>query len=147
MKRFMILSFVPIFLLAYNSYGQHHGKGHGRWHWWEDSSVVEELKLNDEQLSKIEDIYSKYKPQLKELGSVVDQRWTAFRDIKGNPESTKEDITKSFDELWDAKYKKMKVGLEMKLEMRDVLNPDQLSKLNEIKKQHKDKMMKKHRKP
>lgn len=146
MKRFLVLSIVPLVLFAFSAYAYKHGKGHDRWFWWEDTSIVEQLNLNDEQKSKIEEISSTYKGKLEEMRPGVDEKRKAFMGAMGNPDSTRGDIMKAYDEMWDTKYKMKKAMLEVKLDIRAVLTPDQITKLNQIKEQHKQEMMQKHEK-
>jgi Spy/CpxP family protein refolding chaperone len=139
MKRSMIFYFAPVLLLAFYAYGVQRGKYKGSWHWWKDTSIVDQLKLSDEQTAKIEKISLSYEEQLNELGSRVIEKRRAFKETMGNPNSTKEAIIKAFDDSWDANYKMKKVQLEMRLDITGVLTPDQITKLSEIKGQRKKK--------
>jgi Spy/CpxP family protein refolding chaperone len=146
MRRVMLLSIVPLVLFAFSAYGYQHGKGHGKWLWWKDTSIVEEVKLDDKQKTEIDEISSTYKGKLEEMRPGVDEKREAFMGAMGNPDSTREEIMKAFDEMWDTKYKMKKAMLEMKLDIRAVLTPDQIKKLNQIKEQHTQEMMEKHKK-
>lgn len=146
MKRLLLLSILPVLLVASSGYGYHHWKSHGKWVWWEDASIVEELKLDDKQKSQISEVSASYKGKLEEMRSVSYEKRKAFKGLMGNPDSTRQAILKAFDEMWDAKYKSKKAMLEMKLDMRAVLTADQITKLNQIREQHKQEMMEKHKK-
>ncbi|HEX9666891.1 MAG TPA: Spy/CpxP family protein refolding chaperone [Thermodesulfobacteriota bacterium] len=146
MKRFILFSIVPLVLFAFSAYGYQHGKGHGKWLWWKDPSIVEELKLDDKQKTEIDEISSTYKGKLEEMRPGVDEKRKAFKQAMGNPDSTRDEITKAYDEMWDTKHRMKKVMLEMKLDIRGVLTPDQITKLNQIKEQHKQEMIQKHKK-
>jgi Spy/CpxP family protein refolding chaperone len=145
MKRFTLLSIVPLVLLAFSAYGYPHGKGHGKWLWWKDATIVEDLKLNDKQKTEIDEISTTYKQKLEEMRPGVNEKRKAFTEAMGNPDSTREQIMKTYDDMWNTKYKMGKEMLEMKLDIRAVLTPDQITKLNQIKEQHKQEMMQKHR--
>jgi Spy/CpxP family protein refolding chaperone len=146
MKRFTLLSIVPLVLFAFSAYGHQHGKGHGKWLWWKDKTIVEDLKLDDKQKTDISEISSTYKQKLEEMRPGVDEKRKAFREAMGNPASTREEIMKAYDDMWDTKYKMKKAMLEMKLDIRAVLTPDQITQLNQIREQHKQEMMQKHKK-
>lgn len=148
MKRFTLLSIVPLVLFAFSAYGYPYGEGHGhgKWLWWKDTTIVEELKLDDKQKTEINEISSTYEQKLEEMRPGVGEKRKAFMDAMANPTSTREEIMKAYDQMWDTKYKMKKAMLEMKLDIRAVLNPDQVKKLNEIRQQHKQEMMEKHKK-
>jgi len=146
MKRFTLLSVVPILLFAFSAFGYQHGKGHGKWLWWKDAAIVEEVKLDDKQKTEINEISSTYKQKLDEMRPGVDEKRNAFREVMGNPDSTRDEIMKAYDDMWDTKYKMKKTMIEMKLDIRAVLTPDQITKLNQIKEQHKQEWMQKHKK-
>ena len=145
MKRFTLLSIVPLVLLAVSAYGYPHREGHGKWLWWKDAAVVQDLKLNDKQKTEIAEIFTTYRQKLDEMRPGANEKRKAFTEAMGNPDSTREQIMKSYDDMWDTKYKMRKTMLEMKLDMRAVLTPDQITKLNQIKEQHKQEMMQKHK--
>ena len=145
MKRFTLLSVVPLVLFAFSAYGYQHGKGHGKWLWWKDTSIVEDLKLDDKQKTEIDEISSTYNQKLEEMRPGVDEKREAFREAMGNPGSTREEIMKAYDDMWNTKYKVKKTMIEMKLDIRAVLTPDQVTKLNQIREQHKQEMIQKHK--
>jgi Spy/CpxP family protein refolding chaperone len=145
MKRFLVLSVVPLVLFAFSAYGYSHGNGHGKWLWWKDAAVVQDLKLDEKQKTEIADIFTTYRQKLDEMRPGVRDKRKAFTEAMDNPDSTRDQIMKSYDDMWDTKYKMRKTMLEMKLDMRAVLTPDQITKLNQIKEQHKQEMMQKHK--
>lgn len=145
MKRFTLLSIVPLVLVAFSAYGYPYGKGHGKWLWWKDAAIVQDLKLNDKQKTEIDEISTTYQQKLEEMRPGVNEKRKVFMEAMGNPDSTREQIVKAYDEMWDTKYKMKKAMLEMKLDIRAVLTSDQITKLNQIKEQHKKEMMQKHK--
>lgn len=150
MKRFTLLLIVPLVLLALSAYGREcgkeHGRWHGKWHWWKDTTIVEELKLNDKQKTEINEISSTYTKKLEEMRPGVDEKRKAFTERMANPASTREEIINAYDQMWDTKSRMKKTKLEMKLDIRAVLTPDQITKLSQIREQHKQEMMQKHKK-
>jgi len=146
MKGYTILFIFPLVLLSFYTNGYSHGKHDGKWRWWKDSAVVDELELSGEQKLKIEQISSSYKDRFEKLRTGVDVKRTAFSETMKNPNSTRDNIFKAYDELWDAKYEMKKAKLEQKVDMREVLTTDQTTKLFEIREQHRQKMMDKKQK-
>jgi Spy/CpxP family protein refolding chaperone len=146
MKRFTLLSIVPLVLLAVSAYGYPHGNVHGKWLWWKDKAMVEELKLNDKQKTEIDEISTTYNKKLEEMRPGVQEKRKAFVDKMANPASTKEEIIKAYDQMWDTNSKMRKAMLEMALDIRGVLTPDQITKLYQIREQHKQEMMEKYKK-
>lgn len=142
----MLLSIVPIVLVAMSAYGYPHREGHGKWHWWKDATIVQDLKLNDKQKTDIDEISTTYKQKVEQMRPEADAKRKAFVEAVRNPDSTREKITKAFDDMWNTKYQMRKAMLEMKLDVRAVLTPDQIKKLNEIKQQHRQEMKEKYKK-
>jgi len=146
MKGYTIAFIIPLVVLAFYTNGYPHGKHDGKWRWWRDSTVVDELRLSGKQKLRIEQISSSYRDRFEKLRTEIGVKRTSLSEVTKNPYSTRDNILKAYDELWDAKYEMKKAKLELKLDLRDVLNPDQITKLNEIKEQHKQKMINKKQK-
>ncbi|MEE8044318.1 MAG: hypothetical protein V3T32_04215 [Thermodesulfobacteriota bacterium] len=144
MKRLMILPLLLVMLVSLSA----NAKGWGKrdWQWWQNESIVTELNLSEDQVTKTNEISTKFDPILKEANENFIEKKTAFRDAQSNPDDSRGDVIKSFDSMWDSKYKMKRIKLDRELDMKEVLTPEQVTKLGEIRKEHKEKMMRKHHK-
>jgi len=70
----------------------------------------------------------------------------AFKDVKVKTDASNGDVIKAFDVMWDSKYKMKRTRLDMRLEMKKVLTPEQSQKLRDYKKEHRQKMKEMHQK-
>lgn len=100
--------------------------------WWENSYIKKEVGITPEQDQQIEGIVKLFEPRIKESRKVLHEQKKAFYESMKNPESSNADVIKAFDVMWDAKYKAKRVGLDMKLAIRDVITTDQRIKLNNV---------------
>jgi Spy/CpxP family protein refolding chaperone len=140
----MILPLLLVILVSFSANAECGGnKG---WQWWENEPIEKELGLSQDQLAKTKEISTKFDSMLEEAGKNYNEKKTAYRDAKSNPDASKGDVIKAFDSMWDSKYKMMRIKLDRDLDMKGVLTPEQVTKLSEIKKEHKEKMMKEHHK-
>ena len=136
MKNLVPLFLMPLFLFAFSAFA-FHGKCHEERQWWNNRKIVEQLKLSDQQLSKIDEITSSYEKRIEDLRTQLRTSKDKFKGAMKNPNSTNDEIIASSDQLFTKKQELKRVTLEMKLTIRDVLTPDQRSKLYEIKEQSK----------
>jgi len=144
MKKFMILPLLLVVLVSFAANAK--GPGKKDWQWWQNEKIATELNLSQDQTTQINDIAAKFDPILKEARGNFTEKKTAFIDAKSNPDTSSGDVIKSFDSMWDSKYKMKRVKLDRDLEIKGVLTTEQTNKLSEIRKAHKEKMMRKHHK-
>jgi len=144
MKRLMILPLLLVVLVSFSANAA--GPGKKDWNWWENDKILAKVNLTEDQSTQINDIAAKFDPILKETTDDYIEKKTAYKNAKINKETSNGDVIKAFDSMWDSKYKMKRVKLDRYLEMRAVLNQEQLTKLGEIKQAYRDKMMKKNHK-
>ncbi|MEM7007677.1 MAG: Spy/CpxP family protein refolding chaperone [Thermodesulfobacteriota bacterium] len=144
MKRLTILPLLLVLFVSFSAQAAHHeGK---RGNWWENEKITSKIDLTDDQKTQLNDIAAKYDPALTEARDDYKAKKTAYKDAKSNKATSSADVIKSFDVMWDSKYKMKRIKLDMKLEMRDVLTQEQIDQLKEMKQAKKDKMKKKYKK-
>lgn len=144
MKRLMILPLLLVMLVSLSANAK--GWGIRDWQWWQNESIVTELNLSEDQVTKTNEISTKFDPILKEVNENYIEKLTAFRDAQSNPDDGRGDVIKSFDSTWDSKYKMKRIKLDRDLDMKEVLTPEQVTKLGEIRKEQKEEVMRKHHK-
>lgn len=145
MKKLMILPLLFVLLAGAAANAKGWGKGHGCWAWWDDEDIVKELKLSEEQIAGINAVQEKFKPAMDKAWETFDAKKTAYKEAKANPETSKADVIKAFDVMWDAKYKMKRIKLDKSLDTRAVLTPEQVKKLHEIKQQQMEEWKKKYK--
>lgn len=129
MKRLLILFFLIVFVssLSYGSDDDIQGK------WWKHPKIAKELGLTNDQVNRIEAIFSSYRPQMIELDSKLKAKEEELKNTRRNPNSTREEISRLNDEVEDIRGNMKRVKVDMFLQIRDVLTPQQRAKLEEIK--------------
>ncbi len=127
---FFMLAFVTFCLNTYGYDDDSPGK------WWKDKKVVNKLELSNDQVNQIEGIFSSNKGRIKELDSDLKKKEREFSDTVKNPNSSREEILKMNNEVEEVKGKLRKAYIDMRLQIRDVLTPEQRTKLQEIRTKH-----------
>lgn len=142
MKRYIVLPLLLVLVVAASA-NAGHGHGQDVWKWWENEDITKEINLTEVQFEQIQGIFESYKPRLQELGNTYREKKTAYYDILSNPEADRADVLSAFDAMSEARYDAYRVKLDMKLDMRQVLTPDQINGVNEIVKSWREKHYKK----
>ena len=141
MKRLMIVPLLLFLISSVSANAVHHWHTDG--YWWNDESTVKQLELTEDQISQIKEIEAKYKPALDKAAETFKENKTAYKKVKSDPASSKADVIKAFDVMWDSKYKMKRVRLDMKLDVKSVLTPEQITKLVEMKQKRMEEMKQK----
>ncbi|MGH7909028.1 MAG: Spy/CpxP family protein refolding chaperone [Thermodesulfobacteriota bacterium] len=127
---FFLLAFVTFCLNTHGYDDDSPGK------WWKNQKIVKQLELSNDQMNRIEGIFSSNKGRIKELDSDLKKKEREFSDTVKNPNSGREEILKINNEVEEIKGKLRKAYIDMRLQIRDVLTPEQRTKLQEIKTKH-----------
>jgi Spy/CpxP family protein refolding chaperone len=139
MTKVISLLFVTFLLFSFAAYGfpgKQYGK-HEKRNWWNNTKVLDQLKLTDQQKGKIDEIASSNKERLDNLRSQIKTDHKELDESVKNPNSTRDQILSEFDQLEKTRGELRKVEFKMSMEMREVLTPGQKTTLSEIKEQHK----------
>ena len=127
---FLLLSFV-----AYGFPGKHQGR-HGKTQWWNNAEVLEQLELTGQQKSKIDEIASSNEETLTNLHTQLRASYKEFKESMRNPNSTKDEILSKYDQAEKTRKELSRLKIETTLDIREVLSPEQITKLFDIKEQH-----------
>ncbi|MDX2244675.1 MAG: Spy/CpxP family protein refolding chaperone [Leptolyngbyaceae cyanobacterium bins.302] len=95
---------------------------------------LRDLNLSPEQVQKIQEIRNQHQERLAEQKQAVRQAQQELKQLMASKAST-EQIRQKFDQLQDLKQKLGNTRMEVMLAIRNVLNPEQRQKLNEVVKQ------------
>ena len=145
MRRYIVLPLMLVLVVSASAFAGH-GHGKGVWKWWENEEITQDINLTEQQSQELERIYESYKPRLEELRDTYREKQTAFYDTMSNAEAPRGEVISAFDALSEAKYDKQKAKLDMKLDMRQVLSPEQIDGVNDIAKSWREKHREKHSK-
>ncbi len=100
--------------------------------WWKNSEIVKQLDLTSDQVNQIEKIFVSDKEYILKLTSNLKVKQKHLRSLISNPNSNREDVLILNDEVDQLKSSLKRVRLDMLLQIRDVLSPEQRIKLREI---------------
>ena len=131
MKKYIVLPLLLVLVIAASANAKH-GHGQDVWKWWENDDITEQINLTGEQSEQIRGIYESYKPRLEKLGNTYREKKTAYYGVMSNPEADRAKVLRAFDAMSEAKYEAYRAKLDMKLDMRQVLTPDQINGVNDI---------------
>lgn len=105
--------------------------GH-RGKWWKHPQIASELGLTEEQISTIESIFDKKKVKMSETKDKLLEKRRKLQEKISDPNAKRKNIDKQAEEVDKLILKLDKIKREMILEIREVLTPDQRTKLQEI---------------
>jgi Spy/CpxP family protein refolding chaperone len=100
--------------------------------WWKNNEIVKSLELSNAQVDQIEKIFSSRKGKIKELGSNLRKKEKELDNTIRNPNSSNEEVLKLSDEVEEIRGNLRKLKVDMFLQIREVLTPQQRGKLQEI---------------
>jgi Spy/CpxP family protein refolding chaperone len=92
---------------------------------------LRELNLSPEQVQQIQDIRNQYQERLTTQQQAVRQAQQELKQLMASNAST-EQIRQKFDQLQSLKQRLGATRMESMLAIRNVLNPEQRQKLNEV---------------
>lgn len=101
--------------------------------------IREELDLNDAQIAKMKEIREKRKAQHQASREKIKQAREDFQATMKNPKSTKDQIVTKFEALQKLQAATKRSQLDMMLEIRGLLNEQQIAKFQEKRKDWKKK--------
>ena len=104
-----------------------------------------ELGLSEDQLKKMKEIREKKKADHKESRSKLRDARKAFHEAMGNPKATKEELLAKFNELESMQTAAHRARFETMLEIRGILNQEQLAKFQAKKGHWREKMKERRR--
>ncbi|HEY7534459.1 MAG TPA: hypothetical protein VH878_00755, partial [Thermodesulfobacteriota bacterium] len=98
MTKVVSLFLFTLLALSIAAYG-YSGKQYGKGHWWNNTKVLEQLKLTDQQMATINGIASSNKQGLENLYAQIKTEREELHQFINNPNSTKDQILAKFDQF------------------------------------------------
>ncbi len=123
MKRALI----AIAVIACAAMAQGQGMPPGKW--WQRPEIIQELQLTNDQQDRLDEIFRGAANDLIDARATVDKLHVAIRGELDRPQVRKPELMRLADQLSDARGKLFARELEMLIDMRAVLNPQQWAKM------------------
>jgi Spy/CpxP family protein refolding chaperone len=108
---------------------EHHGN-HGRW--WDNPHVAQKLNLTDAQKQRMDHIFDKHRPQLKELNATLNKEEATLHPLLQADNLDEHKVLHQIDTIAQARANLEKANARMLFGLRKVLTPDQWKKLQEM---------------
>lgn len=147
MRKYLLMPLLLLLVMSASAFAKS-GHGEGAWKWWENENITNEINLTQEQTTELEKIYESYEPRLDKLNSAYKEKKKVYYDTMSNAQAPRGEVVSAFEEMSRAGFEAKKLKLDMKLDMRQVLTPEQIDGVNEYvrdwKEKHREKHFKKH---
>ncbi len=101
--------------------------------WWKDPKIVKELELTAGQINRIERIFRSEKQRIRKLNYTLNAKETELSKALRNPEVSRDTIMRLTDEVEMIRSQLTRSKVEMFLNIKEVLDPEQRQKLHSIK--------------
>ncbi|MGI9535037.1 MAG: Spy/CpxP family protein refolding chaperone [Thermodesulfobacteriota bacterium] len=137
MKRYSILALLLMFVFTASVFAYPHK--YKKLQWWNNEDTVKQLNVSDTQIADINKIDEGFKVQVDGLKNKVHEQYKALAVMMNDPASTNDQLTAKHNELMTSKNELKTLKFEEKLQIREVLNDEQIIKLGEIKRERWDK--------
>jgi Spy/CpxP family protein refolding chaperone len=129
--RISLLLILFSFLFALNTHALLGTQSHYKW--WKDPKIASELDLSKDQVRGIEQIFASYKKRIVQYQKQLRTSEVKLKKELQNPNAKKEDVLKLIEGIEDTKSAYTRTKVEMYLKVKDVLTPEQVTKLHKIK--------------
>jgi len=100
--------------------------------WWQHPRVQQELGLRPDQIRQLDEIYYRFQPELMDLQNAVGKARLNLEQAMSSAQWDDRQITDLARQLMEARNRLEMKRLEMTLQMRRVLQPDQWQKLQSL---------------
>jgi Spy/CpxP family protein refolding chaperone len=100
--------------------------------WWKHPRIARELGLSDAQVSEIEKIFLRTRPQLIDLRADLEKKQVAKNALLDQENVDSQEASRRIDDVEQARGRLEKTRAMMWLEIRKQLNPEQRKKALEL---------------
>lgn len=104
----------------------------GRAPWWKDEKSKAELRLSEEQASRIDAIFKESWERMKASYEELGRREEQLSALVSGPDTTETDVVRQVEQVEAVRGELNKVRTVMLYRMHRILNPEQRLKLDEI---------------
>lgn len=146
-----ILWILPVLMLGSTSLVYSHSGSEGRkpgsrmFKWWERPKVVEQLKLTDQQVNQIKEIYSEETKKSIDLRAELEKQHLELNRLLEQDILDESKIAEQIDTVQAARSALAKTHILMRVKIAKVLSSDQRKQLETIKMEMRERSMKRQR--
>ncbi len=115
--------------------------------WWQHARIQQELGLRPDQVRQLDDIYYRFQSELLDLRNAVDKARLSLEQAMSSAQWDERQIMDAARQLMEARNRLEMKRLEMTLNMRRVLQPDQWQKLQTLRQRLKFRRMERYGRP
>jgi hypothetical protein len=105
------------------------GPGMGMGPWWNHPEVREKLGLTEEQVTKLSEHRLATETRMIETTAKMKIAELQLKDLLSKKEASTEDIDKKIDEIGDLQKERVRTMIHQKRILKDILNEDQIKKV------------------
>lgn len=125
------------YLFTLTAFGFFGGEIHYKW--WKNPRIINEMELSEQQVHDIEKIFNSYKKKI-----IINQKNLKYKESElstklRKPECTREEVLEITDDIQDIKASLTRIKVEMYLNVKNVLTPEQEVILHNIKARYRGK--------
>jgi len=129
--RISLLLVLFLFIFTLNTHALLNAESNYKW--WKDPKIAGELDLSKGQVKRIERIFSSYRKRIIRYQKQLRKSEIGLKKELRNPNAKKEEVLKLIDAIENTKAAYTRTKVEMYLKVKDVLKPEQVKILHEIK--------------
>jgi Spy/CpxP family protein refolding chaperone len=111
---------------------------HGRW--WNNPTVMDKLKLTDDQRKAMDDILQQHREQLIDMRASVEKAEVAMQPLIDADQPNESAILSQIDRIAQARAELEKANARFLLALRSKLTPDQWKQLQAMRAEHRGRM-------
>lgn len=123
-----LMTFFLVLFISFSSFADKESKGEKV----KGEFFKKELNLSDEQLSKVKEIRKGCKEDILASKKNYLELKKSFKEAKKNPKATNEELTAKFEAYQKARDEFQRKRFDAMLKMREVLTPEQMNRLEEV---------------
>ena len=100
--------------------------------WWDNKTVVQAVGLRREQTKRMDAIFDAHKPAILDSYKTFLKAQSNLTAVNKDPQANKEQVFAAIDAVNQARSSLQKATSAMLLQIRDEMDPDQISKLEQV---------------
>ncbi|HWP47467.1 MAG TPA: Spy/CpxP family protein refolding chaperone [Candidatus Limnocylindrales bacterium] len=145
-----VLWILPVVVLGFTSLAYSHfdprgwGSRSRMFKWWERPEVVQRLKLTDQQINQIREIYSGETKKSIDLKAEFEKQHLELEQLLQQDPLDEDKIAKQIDNVQAARAALAKNQLLMRVKIAKVLSSDQRKQLDTIRKEMREQAMRRY---
>lgn len=125
------------YLFTLSAFGFFSGEVHYKW--WKNPRIVNEMGMSDQQVQNIERIFNSYKKNIIVYQRNLKKKEAELSKKLRNPQCSREEVLQITDDIEGIRASLTRIKVEMYLQVKNVLTPEQEVILHNIKARYRSK--------